>query len=318
MITHIEFRQNYEAQHPASVPRFILEPAKYPEWLPKVVLMMYGAAALLSGVHTVATVRVSMSANQSFAPLVKDVVSLASFIAIELALLVSAYAMLGDGKIIAIVAGLIAFLIAVIANLQDISTALATHELGGQIVIAGIGIGAPLIALLAGKMFVDMHKAKRIQQYKAQQQFDKDNLDFDNEVNVAWLVFDAQQRLEYEQERQAQIEREDRLRQEAADAEQRERDEQRKHEARLARLQANIQSRSVNEQSEQKRSVNSSTGYSKRMDAQTIIHEWLSEHRERIHEPLDNLVDAIEKDTGVRVGRTSIHNVRSSNGFTHE
>jgi hypothetical protein len=70
----------------------------------------------------------------------------------------------------------------------------------------------------------------------------------------------------------------------------------------------------MNERSEQDiqrtYSVNSATGYSKRMDARTVIREFFERHPERMNEQLDALKQSIEQESGVKVGRTSIHNVR--------
>lgn len=66
----------------------------------------------------------------------------------------------------------------------------------------------------------------------------------------------------------------------------------------------------VNEQVSLPRSVNSSTGYTKRMDARSLIHEFFQQHPERLNGKLDELVIEIEESAGVKVGRTSIHNVR--------
>ena len=54
---YLQFREEYERQHPASVPRHT--PAiigEYPGWVHYIVLAMFVSAAILSGVHTVPTV----------------------------------------------------------------------------------------------------------------------------------------------------------------------------------------------------------------------------------------------------------------------
>lgn len=57
-------------------------------------------------------------------------------------------------------------------------------------------------------------------------------------------------------------------------------------------------------------SVNSSAGYSKRMDAKQVIREFFERNPQRVNEQLDGLVKSIEQESGVKVGRTSVHNVR--------
>lgn len=66
----------------------------------------------------------------------------------------------------------------------------------------------------------------------------------------------------------------------------------------------------MNEQPQLPYSANSSTGYSKRMDARSLISEFFERHPERLNSRLDELVVQIEEEMGVKVGRTSIHNVR--------
>lgn len=71
---------------------------------------------------------------------------------------------------------------------------------------------------------------------------------------------------------------------------------------------------SVNERSEPARpseySVNSANGYTKQMNSREIISEFFERHPEFRNMTLDQLNDAIATETGYRVGRTSIHNVR--------
>lgn len=68
---------------------------------------------------------------------------------------------------------------------------------------------------------------------------------------------------------------------------------------------------SLNEQDQKPvQPVNSANGYSKQMNSRQIIHEFFVQHPEFKNMTLDDLNAAIEAETGVRVGRTSIHNVR--------
>lgn len=72
--------------------------------------------------------------------------------------------------------------------------------------------------------------------------------------------------------------------------------------------------RTANEYSEQNdqnsRAANSANGYTKRMDAKSVARIFLEQHPEHMATRLDDLVPLIEAETGVKVGRTSIHNVR--------
>lgn len=57
-------------------------------------------------------------------------------------------------------------------------------------------------------------------------------------------------------------------------------------------------------------SVNSANGYTKQMDSRSIIQQFFANHPEHFNGKLDELVVMIKDETGVKVGRTSIHNVR--------
>lgn len=64
----------------------------------------------------------------------------------------------------------------------------------------------------------------------------------------------------------------------------------------------------LNGQSE--RAVQAANGYSKQMNARDVIEAYFNNHPERLNDRLDELGPAIQAETGVKVGRTSIHNVR--------
>lgn len=59
-------------------------------------------------------------------------------------------------------------------------------------------------------------------------------------------------------------------------------------------------------------SVNGANGYTKQMNSRQIISEYFGNHPEFKNMTLDQLNEAIERESGVRVGRTSIHNVRKT------
>lgn len=56
-------------------------------------------------------------------------------------------------------------------------------------------------------------------------------------------------------------------------------------------------------------SVNSPIQYTKRMDAKDVTRQYFNDHPENLRMKLDDLVIEIEQSTGVKVGRTSVHNV---------
>lgn len=68
--------------------------------------------------------------------------------------------------------------------------------------------------------------------------------------------------------------------------------------------------RPVDKGSEQSiRTASASSGYTKRMDARSVIREYLSSHPESDAMSLSEIMSAIYQETGVKVGRSSVHNV---------
>lgn len=173
----IEFREFHKIQHPASVPHESMYAAvsETPAWLPFAVLAMFVSASLLSGVHTINTVYRLMETTDALLPgWVYGVVSIGSFVGVELALLLSAYLIVREAVWGWAVLS-ITFLFAMSANLYSVSRALAnssssatllftvgTVQITGELVVAVImGIGAPLMALMAGKMYVNINRSER-------------------------------------------------------------------------------------------------------------------------------------------------------------
>jgi hypothetical protein len=76
-----------------------------------------------------------------------------------------------------------------------------------------------------------------------------------------------------------------------------------------------IHSSSLNERVNERvneRLITATSGYTKRMDARAVIEDFFIRHPERMDAKLDELVVEITQQSGVKVGRTSIHNVRRS------
>lgn len=185
-LSYEEFRAQYEKQHPASVPTLEYEIHEYPQWVRWAVLITFICAAMVSGIHTVPTVWQSIEVNNIINEAMRTWVSFASLFAIELAILLSAYLMAKGVKLAYFVMG-IASLVAVLANLYSVSRALNTGEdIGALIVAVALGIGAPMIALFTGKMFVDIHRADRIQDAKAKKVYKEACIAWDKEIEKAF------------------------------------------------------------------------------------------------------------------------------------
>jgi len=189
-VEYNEFRALYVQQHPASVPKEEdhQEMSEYPFWLKYAVLAMFISAALLSGVHTIPTVYESIPTSTMVSEAGRQAVSALSFVAVELAIFIGAY-LLAKNSVFAFLVVLVSFAVAMTANLRSVSLALQGSDLITKVVTIALGIGAPLIALMAGKMFINIHKADRFASLRARQRYKEASEKFDGEVLDAWTKF---------------------------------------------------------------------------------------------------------------------------------
>jgi hypothetical protein len=186
---YILFREQYELQHPASIPQLEYDVHEYQAWVRIAVLITFICAAAVSGIHTVPTVWQSIEVNEIVTETMRTIVSYASLAAIELAILLSAYLMAKGVKLAYFVMA-IASTVAVLANLYSVMRAFnAGGEIGAMIVAIALGIGAPTIALFSGKMFVDIHRADRIQDARAKKVFKETSVQWDKEIEKAWKAY---------------------------------------------------------------------------------------------------------------------------------
>ncbi len=175
-----EFRAQYEAQHPASVPVLRYELSVYARWVKWAVLAMFLAAALISGVHTVPTVYQTIEAGK-VDPNVHAAAALASFVAVELAILLSAYLLIRNpwlGWALLIVTSFVA----AVANLQSSMSALAGKDDWTRVVAIVMGLAAPLIVLASGKLLVVIFNSERTISGRAEERFREECKAFDGEV----------------------------------------------------------------------------------------------------------------------------------------
>lgn len=180
-----DFRTIYAQQHPASVPTMEVEMSEYPAWLRYAVFLMFLSAAVLSGVHTVPTVHRSIEVG-SVAGWVRDGAALLSFVMVELAILLSAY-LLVKRSVLAWMVLAVTFTVAMAANLVSVSRAFGESQaVGDQLVAIVLGVAAPLIALMSGKMFVSIHTVERGQHSRAARAFREASQRFDADVLAAW------------------------------------------------------------------------------------------------------------------------------------
>lgn len=180
------FREDYIKRHPASVPVLqFSDVGEYPRWVRWIVFAMFLSAAILSGVHTVPTVYDTIQADK-VNEVVRQLAALLSFIAVETSTLLASYMLFKKWSwLVAAVLG-IAITVATVANLYSVSKALVAQETGIQIVAATLGLGMPFMAILAGKLYVNLHNADRREAYNAHQQYAQDCIAFDAKIQAAW------------------------------------------------------------------------------------------------------------------------------------
>lgn len=187
-----EYREQYEERHRASVPVKKQAVSEYPMWLYWGVFFMFVCAAVLSGVHTIPTVYRTIEVGGLITPLVRDLAALSSFVAVELAIFVSYYATIRGSKWSVWLVLVTSFTVAIVSNLQSVSRALAGDASGVDtiIVVLALGVGMPMIALMAGKLFADMHKSQRMAMLRADQEYIEACRQFDAAVLEAFNAFE--------------------------------------------------------------------------------------------------------------------------------
>ena len=180
------FREQYEKMHPASIPREPVIVSDYPGWLTYLAALMFLAVSVVSGVHTVSTMRYTMIESMVIAEGLKDYAALAAFFGFEVALFVSVFGWLRkDNRWIAYAATFVVFVVIVLANVQDIARASDGNVFNG-IMIFGIGIGTPLVALFSGKLFVDIYRRRLVNEQNGQTHYAAELKAWDERIERVW------------------------------------------------------------------------------------------------------------------------------------
>lgn len=188
-LDYAAFRKQYEQQHPASVPKRRKHlKREYPLMIELLVLLMFICAALLSGVHTVPTVYSGME-QSSTSEIVRQIVALLSFVAVELAIFMSAY-LLDKQRGLAWIVLIATFLIAMISNLNSVNKALSNGDEWARIITITLGVGAPLIALMSGKLYIVISASNRTNSDISEQELEVARLRFDADVLEAWTKYE--------------------------------------------------------------------------------------------------------------------------------
>lgn len=185
-MTFAEFKDDWLLKHPASIPIEEIEDSPYPRWLRGATLIMFLAAALLSAVHTIPVVYDNIPNHIAISQSVRTTAANASIIAFELGILLSAFLMITKSSMVLawVLLGTM-FAGTVVANIQSISK---TSGAGGGAVIVTLifGAGIPVIALAAGKLFVNIYAAERALKKRSKDNYKEAMRALDATINAAY------------------------------------------------------------------------------------------------------------------------------------
>lgn len=152
MIGFAEYAAEYARRHPGAAPQ-APERAQTGKWHRLGIAAMFVASTGISGVHTVPTVYSTIEGTH-VAEGLRQVVSMGSFFAVELAILITGYSVNNDrrNKIM----GGLALLVAVVANIVSVTKALQAGDPAEILTALLLGVFAPVMALLAGEKFREL------------------------------------------------------------------------------------------------------------------------------------------------------------------
>lgn len=185
LMSYEEFKEDWLLKHPASIPVEEVEDSPYPRWLRPATLLMFLAAALLSAVHTIPVVYGGIPSNSIISPEVRTAAANASIIAFELGILLSAFLMIAKSSM-----GLAWILLGtmfagtIVANVQSISQT-SGEGVGSSVVTLIFGCGIPIIALAAGKLFVNIYTTERALKKRGKDTYRESLKELDTTINQA-------------------------------------------------------------------------------------------------------------------------------------
>lgn len=274
------------------------------------LVVMVIASVIVSASHTIPVFTKSIYADITtlnfLQTVVVIVVALAAFAMLEVGIVALAYVLVKDqfkrhpdrhvNVQVYIRAGLVlAFVVAVMANVYSVVGGTLNDEQKGYVLWQGfqlvinvmVGISAPVLAFISGDVLAMQGVAALQQRRAVEMRYHADLNAWNENLNASWNAQKARWGV--------------------------------KVDVSVDRLPAEQPSavHSLNSLNEQRTnehsspfSLNSANGYSKQMDARSVAREFFERHPEHLTARLDDLVAMIEGETGVKVGRTSIHNVR--------
>lgn len=189
IMTYEEFRDQWQKQHPASLPEKRDAALPYPLWLPVAVLVMFLSAVLLSAVHTIPTVYEAIPVTDVISEVVRRAAAHAAVFVIELSLFIAVYAS-ASGKTTTYTAiEIVSFVGALAANLDSVLSTVS-GDLGGVIVGVIVGSTPPLAAALSGAVYVRMHRANARAQQDAAAHYRDDLKQLDAVILTAYRKYE--------------------------------------------------------------------------------------------------------------------------------
>jgi hypothetical protein len=185
--TYQEFRNQYELEHPASVPTMEVYIGEYAPWVTWAVGAMFVTAAFFSGVHTVPVAHEAIDAGK-VAEWLRQLGGISAFLFIEMGILTSAYFLVKKFSIVKLVILLIAGIVAMGANLYSVEQAFASNTVDTftKVITLLFGLVAPLMAGLSGGVFVELHQSDRTADARSQNKFRQQQIEWDNEIQREW------------------------------------------------------------------------------------------------------------------------------------
>ncbi len=185
----VDFREFYIRNNPGSIPKRVTVESRFPWWAVWGSLVLFVFSALASGVHTIPIVEAGIPASSIPYSMVK-VAAYGSFIAIELALMLSAFLMNHDRtKWYARAMFLVSASAAIAANILSVQSAFAANDAEQSIVVVVMfGVVFPLGALISGVMFVAIRESDVNSARHTEKEYTRVKIAWDKEIQAAHAV----------------------------------------------------------------------------------------------------------------------------------
>lgn len=185
-----EFRTEYEAQHPASVPQPETFMGEYPKWVTPVVAAMFITAALFSGLHTIPIAYSAIDAKH-VADWLRQLGGVSAFLFLDAGVLLSAYLLVKKFNFIILTILGITILVAMGANLYSVAQAFnsETSDVFTKIITVFFGLVAPLMAALSGGIYVWLHQSEQTADMESKAAFKEQQKAWDKIVEKEWKKY---------------------------------------------------------------------------------------------------------------------------------